>query len=103
MADEVERLKAELAAVKNRAVTTIKQQAQKVAEQDQALSELRAQLKELRARTDRSASDTVRGLPPYGSLCAGFDGGFSTPMRPSHCEAAEPWMCRSRCMKMRST
>ena len=43
---EVERLKSELAAVKGRAVTKIKQQAQQIAEQQQQIAELKAQLVE---------------------------------------------------------
>ena len=44
--EEVERLKSELAAVKGRAVSKIKQQAQQISEQQTQIAELKAQLAE---------------------------------------------------------
>ena len=60
--EEVDRLKAELAAVKGRAVSKIKQQAQQIAEQQQQLAELRTQLEHAAARaTPSNSSDSPAG------------------------------------------
>ena len=56
--EEVERLKAELAAVKGRAVTKIKQQAQQIVEQQQQLAELRTQLEHVSGATPSNSSDS---------------------------------------------
>ena len=55
---EVERLKAELAAVKGRAVSKIKQQAQQIVEQQQQLAELRTQLEHAARATPSNSSDS---------------------------------------------
>ena len=60
--EEVERLKAELAAVKSRAVSKIKQQAQTIAEQQAQLAELRTQL-ENAARATSSNSELSSNSP----------------------------------------
>lgn len=56
-ADEIERLKSELAAVKGRAVTKIKQQASQILEQERQLKELRAQLTSEAASTSEPSSE----------------------------------------------
>ena len=56
-ADDVERLKSELAAVKGRAVTKIKQQASQILEQERVLKELRAQLTAEAASTSEPSSE----------------------------------------------
>ena len=56
-ADDVERLKSELAAVKGRAVTKIKQQAGQILEQERVLKELRAQLTAEAASTSEPSSE----------------------------------------------
>ena len=60
--EEVERLKAELAAVKSRAVSKIKQQAQQIAEQQQQIAELRTQM-ENAARATSSNSELSSNSP----------------------------------------
>jgi hypothetical protein len=60
--EEVERLKAELAAVKGRAVTKIKQQAQQIVEQQQQIVEQQQQLAELRTQLEH-----VSGATPSNS------------------------------------
>ena len=56
-ANEVERLQSELAAVKGRAVTKIKQQAQQIIEQQQQLAELRSQLEKADATPSNSSEE----------------------------------------------
>lgn len=56
-ADEIERLKSELAAVKGRAVTKIKQQASQILEQERVLKELRTQLTVEAASTSEPSSE----------------------------------------------